>query len=132
MTNGQLVVIIDDDRLNNLVCRKLIEIVGNGATPTVIDFTDPTRGLGYVRSCCSTLHSDRAILFLDLNMPVMSGWNFLDEFDKLDEHCKAAFTIFIITSSVDPNDRRRAAKDPNVAGLIVKPLTREVMRHLLN
>lgn len=131
MTVGQRVVIIDDDRLNNLICKKLIEIVSGDIAPTVVDFTSPELGLHYISDSCSTMNGNHVTLLLDLNMPNMSGWDFLVEFEKLDEHCKAAFTVFIVSSSHDPIDHRRAALNPNVKDFIVKPLTKDVVRRLL-
>lgn len=127
----QRVIIIDDDRLNNLVCRSFIHAVSDGTEPQVVEFTNPEEGLHYVHDTCKKLHGEHILLLLDLNMPIMSGWEFLDEFAKLDDCCKQSFTIFIVSSSLDPKDHNRAHEDPNVAGLIVKPLSREIIRGLI-
>lgn len=134
MKDSQLVVIVDDDPLNNLVCKKFIELVRGYDEPAiVVDFTDPVRCIDYLRSMehlPTPAHGAR--LFVDLNMPVMSGWEFLDAFAQLDPQFKSAFTVFIISSSVDPADHKRAAQYPDVAALIVKPLTRDLIRRLLH
>lgn len=61
-------------------------------------------------------------IFLDLNMPIMDGWEFLEAFSKLPEDTKAAFHIFILTSSVSPTDREKAATYKEVSEFISKPL----------
>jgi len=127
----QLVILIDDDPLNNMVCKKFIQIVGSHDVE-VVDFTDPTRGLQYVHDACSSRKSDSIRVFLDINMPVMSGWDFLEEFNKFSDICKDNIQIYIVSSTVNPADHRRAEQDPDVAGLIIKPLTRDVVRRLLN
>lgn len=131
MKDGQHIVIIDDDRFNNLVCTRYIEMVGHKKAD-IVAFTDPTQGLDHIREVGTQPTPEPTILLLDLNMPVMSGWELLEEFEKLDDHCKAAFTCFIVTSSLDPVDHRRAAKNPRIAGLIVKPVDRTVIANILD
>jgi len=130
MNNERLVVLVDDDRLNNMVCRKLIQLVGEQPSQ-IVEFTDPELGLDFVHETTKVRSGDRALLLLDLNMPVMSGWDFLTEFAKFDQERKAAFTIYIVSSSLDPKDRQRAEQNPYVRDMIVKPLTRDILRGIL-
>ncbi len=61
-------------------------------------------------------------IFLDLNMPVMNGWEFLDEFAGTES---SSNKIFILTSSIDPSDRKRAEENPLVSSMLEKPLNKE-------
>ena len=63
------------------------------------------------------------LVVLDLNMPIMDAWGFLDEFTKLDQDIKDQFLISIITSSIDSNDRNMAFSYPDVKDYITKPLS---------
>ena len=64
------------------------------------------------------------LLFLDINMPTMSGWEFLEHFEKLDENVKHKIKVFILSSSVDSRDKRKAFTYGSVSDYIIKPLTK--------
>ena len=63
------------------------------------------------------------VILLDLNMPIMDGWQFLDEFKKLDIPKK--ITLYIVSSSIDPRDINKAKEYELVSDFIIKPLTRD-------
>lgn len=68
------------------------------------------------------------VIFLDLNMPIMDGWEFLEEFGKLPE--KKDVRIYILSSSVDSRDMERAKNYSMVNGFIAKPLTNVKIKEL--
>lgn len=68
------------------------------------------------------------IIFLDLNMPVMNGWEFLDAFPQLEDR---GDQIYILTSSIDPSDQRKADENPFVTSMLEKPLDREKIANTL-
>lgn len=69
------------------------------------------------------------LILLDLNMPIMDGWEFLDEFVKIP--CNQKITIFIITSSIDVEDIKKAKTYSNVSNYILKPVTIEGLKEIL-
>ncbi|WP_420576248.1 response regulator [Ekhidna sp.] len=62
------------------------------------------------------------IIFLDLNMPVMNGWEFLDALPQINNKGNH---IFVLTSSIDPSDQRKADENPFVTSMLEKPLDKE-------
>lgn len=120
-------IIIDDDEFNNKICTVTIEKISQDAD--IKTFMDPLEGFVHiVTEYAKPNHDATAILFLDINMPVMNGWEFLDRFEELDEQVKKRIKIYILSSSVDKRDMERAKANKNVQHYLVKPLTRETIR----
>lgn len=70
------------------------------------------------------------VVFLDLNMPVMDGWGFLDELTKLELPKKIA--VYVVSSSIDIRDEQKSKEYDMVVDFISKPLTTEKLRQLLD
>jgi CheY-like chemotaxis protein len=114
-------IVIDDDPINNHICSKYIQIVFPGSD--IKTFTDPQEGLDHISSAYTASSPNETILFLDINMPVLSGWDVLDRFAHFSDAVKKQFKIFILSSSVAITDKEKANKNPLVTGFIEKPLT---------
>lgn len=122
------VILIDDDPMNNLICKLTIEMT-LGQTD-VKAFVNPENGLEYIQAEFSDPQSDEsALLLLDINMPIMSGWEFLEMFDNLDFGIKDKIKVCILSSSIDERDKERSYANKNVIEFLVKPLTdRDIQR----
>lgn len=64
-------------------------------------------------------------IYLDIEMPIMNGWEFMDEFLKLPEDIRSKINIFIVTSSISNDDKDKAASYPEIKKYITKPLDAE-------
>jgi CheY-like chemotaxis protein len=120
-------VVVDDAPINNLICRMVIRKTLPDAL--VETFTDPEAGLDYIR--CKYPDADASvpdtIILLDINMPVIDGWKFLEYIMEFDEQIKQRLSIYILTSSIDARDIQRANNNENVKGYIVKPFNKKSM-----
>ena|ERR1700761_9579515 len=120
-------IVIDDDDFNNKICTVTIEKISKDAD--IKTFLDPVEGFAHIVSEYSrTDHNATAVLFLDINMPVMNGWEFLERFEELDTAIKNRVKIYILSSSVDKRDIERAKQNKNVVHYLIKPLTKETIR----
>jgi CheY-like chemotaxis protein len=72
------------------------------------------------------------LIFLDINMPKMNGWEFLEEYKSLESEKKANIVILLLTTSTNPDDINRAKQIEEVTGFQTKPLTEEIMDEILN
>lgn len=72
-----------------------------------------------------------SVIFLDLNMPIMNGWEFLDDFMKIPNHNRENVIVYIISSSVDPRDIERVKHYDMVHNYILKPITTLDLKNIL-
>ena len=72
------------------------------------------------------------LIFLDINMPKMNGWEFLEQYKHLDAKQKARVVIMILSTSANPDDIRKAKEIKEVTGFETKPLTEKMMLEILN
>ncbi len=114
-------LLIDDDPLNNYLTKRVIKKVFQDAE--IIEFTEPEIALTHLENnYVNNIVNEKIIVFLDINMPTMSGWEFLLKFEKYNETIKNQFDIFMFSSSINPADINRAKQDPMVIDFIEKPL----------
>ena len=120
INNLQRILLIDDDAGNNTVSRIFLKRVV--VETEIVAFTDPVKGLEYIATEYAAKPVN-TILLLDINMPKLSGWDVLEKFIDLPDDIKKYFTIFILTSSINMDDKQRAAAHPLVNAYIEKPMT---------
>ncbi len=121
-------IVIDDDPINNLLCTKNIKKSIEDAD--VITFTEAEIGLDYIKSNFSNPNAEKVVLFLDINMPTMSGWEFMEEFHNVNSEIKDHVSIYILSSSVSEVDKQKAKIDPDVIDYIEKPLLVDILNRL--
>lgn len=117
-------IIIDDNEVNNFICEKLIKSVS--VDLKVKCYTDSVKALSEI----SALETrDNISIFLDLDIPVMDGLEFLNQLEISLE--KINFDIFILSSSQNPDEIDYIKKNKNIIGFFSKPLTVEKIHEVL-
>ena len=116
------IIVIDDDSSNNKLFKIIVSKICKPLAVTITDFTDPQLGVKYMINSY-TENPIPTLLFLDINMPVLSGWDVLDKLDVLPDKAKQYLTIFILSSSIDPADKMRAIANPMVNYYLEKPIS---------
>lgn len=114
-------LLVDDDELNNSLTK--ITLKKTFGEVQIIDFIVPEEGLNYIKTePVYTKIYEKTIFFLDINMPHLSGWEFLEAFDLFDASIKEQYDIYILSSSINQNDLNQAKENPYVIDFIEKPL----------
>ncbi len=119
-------LVIDDDPVNNKICNRIIQNTIAGSA--VKTFTDPAEGLEHIRANYENSDGTKAILFLDINMPSMTGWDVLAKFEGFTNEVKDRVKIFMLSSSIDPQDIERASGNPLVTGYVTKSLSKDKLQ----
>ncbi|GAB3923168.1 response regulator [Mucilaginibacter myungsuensis] len=119
----KICLLIDDNYIDNFVTRRILES-GNFAEEIIVR-QSPAEAIESLRD--GSVKPD--VIFLDIRMPMMSGFEFLQEYDKLDEDVKRA-KLFMLSSSLDPTDLKRSSENKYVTQFIHKPLTHKMLEEL--
>lgn len=129
------VLLIDDDMATNFISKMLIKKAG--ITDHIETTLNGREALDYLTNSGKYEKSDGIfpqpmLILLDINMPVMDGWEFAEEFSKLDENQKGKIIIVMLTSSLNPDDKEKATNLPVIAGFQNKALTMERLTDIMN
>jgi len=114
------IILIDDEPLVNKIHTVLIRSAK--ADQHITAFNDPLAGFEYIKN-----HKGNKLVLLDINMPVMNAWDFLN---GLKEH-HISTDVIILSSSINPEDKLKAQSFKNVKAFLNKPLSKENIRKII-
>ncbi|BAV08046.1 response regulator [Filimonas lacunae] len=93
--------------------------------------TNGQEAMDYLQDLAKKQESEMPdIIFLDINMPVMNGWEFLEQFNKVEALFTKQPSVYVLSSTVDPEDYARAASYGVVKRFVSKPLTKDVLESI--
>lgn len=124
------ILCVDDDPITLMLCKKVIAKAN--FTGEIESAKDGVEALKFF----NTLNNDSKdgdypeLIFLDLNMPIMDGWEFLDEFSKNLSQAFPKTKIIVLSSSVDPKDINKSKNYPMVLDFLPKPITVEMLNNI--
>jgi CheY-like chemotaxis protein len=122
------VLLIDDNEVDNIINNQLIRLSNFAENIVAKTFAD--EALEYLRNEFRINKEVPDIIFLDIQMPIADGFEFLESFETFHENLKKKTKIYMLTSSINKNDESRALSNKNVKNFISKPLTLEVLEKI--
>ncbi len=123
-------MLVDDNPDDNFFHERVIK-KGNAAE-IVITKTTGMEALEYLKLEKSSKDPDPDLIFLDINMPGMNGWEFLEEYNKLDEVFKSRVIVIMLTTSENPDDKMKAKTMKIASDFKTKPLTQEMLDEIID
>lgn len=124
---NKIILLVDDDPIFNWVSTKLIE--KHCIDLTITTLLDGKKALDFLKENYTEEYF--YYIFLDINMPLLNGWGFLDALKKMSSIKSDNVSIHIVSSSTDKSDQQKAKSYPLVQGFINKPLSLENIKSIL-
>ena len=124
------ILLIDDDEPTNFLNRLTLE--QSGCTSHISVAQSGQEALDYLRNCGQGNPPRPDLIFLDINMPAMDGWEFLEQYRALPSDRKADIVLIMLTTSLNPDDELRTKAIPEVSGFENKPLSQQRLDMLLS
>ncbi len=124
------VMLIDDDDTVNFYNEFLLK--DRGITDNVIIAENGEKGLQYLEKCAREGLQFPSLIFLDINMPVMNGFEFIEAYQELPDGQKAKALVVMLTTSMHPEDLKRAEQFDAIKEYIYKPLLPNRLEEVLN
>ena len=129
-----LILLIDDDYPTNCFNEMMIE--DEGVTEKIKVMQSAAEALDYLSNQGEykpngTAYPAPDLIFLDINMPAMNGWEFLEQYHKLLPEQKGKIIVIMLTASPNPDDEAKGKSIPDLSGFLNKPLTPPMLHGIL-
>ena len=121
-------LMIDDNPIEHIIMQKMFDKFH--LFPNATHSLDGRLSMDLFEGHCAEAGILPDVIFLDLNMPGYSGWDFLYDFEKLQKQITKKVDVYIISSSVDPKDKQLADKYDFVKTFVSKPIKTETLLDL--
>ncbi|WP_295125543.1 response regulator [uncultured Chitinophaga sp.] len=126
--NFNKVMVVDDADIDRILAERILN--RHAFAEEIVAVDSATSALTYLNANRTQEQALPDLIFLDINMPRMNGFEFLDEYEKLPEDIKRKCIIVMLSSSLHPGDRERALSSPYVCQFLNKPLTKEKLAEI--
>jgi two-component system, chemotaxis family, chemotaxis protein CheY len=128
-SNAPIIALVDDDKIFQFTASKTLKAIL--ISDSILQFENGEDALRFLKDNLLNARLLPDFIFLDINMPLVDGWMFLDDYEALKPRLAKQVVIYMVSSSIDPRDIARARENSNVKDYVVKPVTREKFIELL-
>jgi CheY-like chemotaxis protein len=125
------ILMVDDDEPTCFYNKLVVE--QSGCAEKVVTAQSGRQALEYLNNCIedNSNYPCPDLIFLDINMPAMNGWEFLEQYKNLQSHKKGKVMIIMLTTSLFPEDQQKASEIPEISGFEHKPLNGKKLLQVL-
>ncbi len=123
------IFIIDDDSIISFLAKKTID--ASNVSSKIKDFKEGSDALAFLKEFCDVAEELPDIILLDISMPIMDGWHFLEEYALLMPKMSKKNNLYMFSSSISQIDIERAKNNPLVKDYIFKPLQKQRFLEML-
>ena len=123
-------IVIDDSKLDCFIAEKIIR--NTGRSETIKSFLQAGEAIEYIKNAPASDDGLKTILLVDIQMPVMNGFEFVENFDRLPKEKREDYIIYVLSSSINENDLNRVRYHTSVKQFLNKPLTSNTLSALLD
>lgn len=128
-TRFKTILLIDDDAATNFIHKTVIKRAK--ITENIVCVDGGQKALDYLTTESDGVYPQPELIFIDINMPGMNGWEFIEEYRKLPESQKGGITVVMLTASANPDDEVRARELGIINDFKIKPLSQEMLEGIL-
>ena len=121
-----IIGIIDDDTIYHFIITSIIN--KNKLAESILSFLDGEKAIQYLTENKMNNEKIPDVLFLDVNMPIMDGWMFIEEYARIKTDITKKTLVFMLSSSANPIDIERADKISEISNYIIKPINLEEVK----
>jgi len=129
VTKKLTLCIVDDDETSQYILTRAVK--SNSGVKNILVFPDGEPAFNFLTENIEEEDKLPDVIFLDINMPIMNGWKFLDEYARLRSKLKKSIAIYIVTSSSHAYDLERAKHANAVSDYLIKPVKQEVIEEII-
>lgn len=123
-------IIIDDSQLDCFIGEKIIQ--NTGTFSSVKSYTQAAEAYEIIKNSDPSPAEAITIIVLDIQMPVMNGFQFVENFELLPENIRANYAIFMFSSSINENDKNRLENHPCIRKFYGKPISKEIVAKIVD
>ncbi|GAB4334337.1 MAG: response regulator [Flammeovirgaceae bacterium] len=127
--NIQYIMLIDDDPITNIINER--NLMALGYDFKIDKFNSGRSAIDFLKNRLKTNELMPNIIFLDINMPMMNGWDFMKEYQALKSDVVSNIRLFMLTSSSAEQDLQKVKQFPEIEKYLVKPLSDEAINRIL-
>lgn len=122
-------IIIDDSQLDCFIAEKIIQ--NTGTFSSIRSFMEAPEIYEIIKNSAVPTDGVKTVIILDIQMPVMNGFQFVEAFELLSEEIRSNYVIFMFSSSINETDKNRLENYPSVRRFYGKPISKDTVAQMV-